>query len=1210
MDIEQALVAANSAFFTKLGRRLSEVEAVILLGSLQGQTYEQIAETSGYAVSYLKKDVSHKFWKLLGQALGEPVSKTNFRAALESNWRKSLIAATQIQVLQEEALQAEEDNKNVNTQKHKNTNQSQIPDFSTRSTDWGEAIDVSHFYGRQSELTILKQWLVQDRCRLIALLGMGGIGKSALSVKLSQLVEAEFELIIWRSLRNAPPLETLLTDLVLFLSNQQDTKADIRQLIHYLRNSRCLIILDNMETILDAQQAGQYRPGYQGYGELLRVVGETTHQSCLILTSRERPSEIAALEGIELAVRAMKLEGSKEAAVALLQTKSVVGSLQQKQALCDLYGNNPLALKIVGTSICDLFDGKIGEFLAQQTIVFNGIRRLLKEQFNRLSALEQTIMYWLAINREWTTLAQLQEDIVPIVPKARLFEALEALNGRSLLEKKASSYTQQPVVMEFVNERFTELLCDEIYNCSLQLFNNYAVIKATAKDYIKESQKTLILEVIVHQLETYLQSQENSRDKFQQVLNRLQSKFTASIYGGGNLLNFLSYCQINLTNFDFSGLNICQADLRQVNLVDVNFTNANFNKCVFAETLSSILSVAFSPDSKLLACGDFEGQIYLWQIINSQQSIAETQQLIAVLAGHTSWLWAVSFNPNGNMLASASLDSTIKLWDVNKEICLKTLQGHSSTVHSISFSPDGNTLASASLDSTIKLWDVNKGICLKTLQDHSSGVFAVSFSPDGTTLASGSLGSTVSLWNVAEGVCLRTLQGHSSGVRSVSFSPDGKILASGSFDSTIILWDVYLGVAFKTLQGHNSGVYSISFSPDGSTLASGSLDSTVRLWDIYSGVTKKTLQGHNSGVRAISFSPNGSTLVSGGLDQTVRLWDIHQGVALKALHGHSNGILSVSFSPDGTTLASGSSDSIVRLWDVDSGIALKALHGHTSGVRSISFSSNTNMIASGCLDSSVRLWDIHSGVAKKTLKGHTSGVWAVSFSSDGITLATGSLDSSAVLWNVDSGTCLKTLHGHHSVILSIGFSPDGSTLATGSFDFSVRLWDVRDGICLRTLRGHSSAVHSVTFSPDNSTLATGGLDNSICLWNRKTGEALTTLQGHNSGVYSVSFSPDGKTLASGSFDSEIRLWDVASAQCLQVLQGHSSGVWSVSFSPDGKILASGSQDETIKLWDVATSLCLKTFRPDRLYERMKITGVTGLTDAQKLTLKALGAIEL
>ena len=260
--------------------------------------------------------------------------------------------------------------------------------------DWGEAIDVSVFYGRISELATLETWIQTDHCRLVALLGMGGIGKTALAVKIAQQLQEQFEYVIWRSLRNAPPLETLLGELIPFLSAGQETKVEIKLLLQYLRSSRSLLILDNVETILQpGDRAGQYRAGYENYGQLFRLVGETAHSSCLILTSREKPTEVAALAGIDLSVRSLQLKGSAEAAQKLIQAKGLSGSEEQQQLLCDRYSGNPLALKIVATSIQDLFDGDIEIFLTQDTAVFNSIQKLLDQQFERLSSLEKTIMF-------------------------------------------------------------------------------------------------------------------------------------------------------------------------------------------------------------------------------------------------------------------------------------------------------------------------------------------------------------------------------------------------------------------------------------------------------------------------------------------------------------------------------------------------------------------------------------------------------------------------------------------------------------------------------------------------------------------------------------------------------------------------------------------------------------------------------------------------
>ena len=98
-------------------------------------------------------------------------------------------------------------------------------------------------------------------------------------------------------------------------------------------------------------------------------------------------------------------------------------------------------------------------------------------------------------------------------------------------------------------------------------------------------------------------------------------------------------------------------------------------------------------------------------------------------------------------------------------------------------------------------------------------------------------------------------------------------------------------------------------------------------------------------------------------------------------------------------------------------------------------------------------------------------------------------------------------------------------------------------------------------------------------------------------------------IASGSDDQTIRLWDVGTGECLKILFGHSSPVYSVAFNSNGTTVISGSHGGIIKLWNTQTEECLLTLRSDRLYERMNITGVRGLTVAQKAMLLELGAIE-
>ncbi|MEH1920177.1 NB-ARC domain-containing protein [Nostoc sp.] len=1157
------------------------------------------------------------------EAKHQSEAKENFgnRYTLEDiSVRSGLYSATISKVLNREGGVDKQTIEKLFSAFHLKIDKSDYLSSNTR-LDWGEAIFNSVFYGRREELTMLEQWILNEQCQLVALLGIGGIGKTALSVKLAQQIQDNFEYVIWRSLREAPPVKIILGNLIQFLSDEQETEGNlpesfsdrVSRLLYYLQNHRCLVILDNAESILrSGSRAGLYPEGYEEYGELLRRVGEATHQSCLVLTSREKPKEVALLEGQALPVRSLLLSGLKVAeGQEILKLKGLSAAEDEWKVIIERYAGNPLALKIVATTIKDIFDGNMTDFLQQETAVFGEIRDILEQQFERLSDLEKDIIYWLAINRESITLSELREDIISPIPQAKLLEAVESLGRRSLIEKTTptltektgSLFTLQPVVMEYVTNRLIEELCGKIVTQNIDLFRRHALMKATGKDYVKDTQVRLIIKPVINGLITALRSKRNIENQLTQILRNLRETSPLEPgYTGGNIFNLLCQMQTDLSNYDFSNLTVLQADMRNVNLHNVNFAHANLAKSVFVETFGGVFSVTFSPSGKLLATGDTNGEIRLYDVVDGQQ--------LLTCEGHTGWVWSVAFSHDGQILASGSNDQTVKLWDTSTGQCLKTLQGHNAGVRSVAFSADSRMLVSGSEDQTVKLWDINLENCLRTLQGHSGGIQSVAFSVDSQLLASSSEDQTIKVWDVSTGQCLQTLQEHTRRVYSIAFSPNSQIIISGCHDQTIKVWDVSTGKCLQTLQEHTNLINSVAFSLDGQMFASGSDDHTIKLWDISSGKCLKTLRGHSNRIWSVSFSPDGNILASSSDDHTVKLWDINSGRCIKTLQGYNNGVWSVAFNLDGKILVSGSNDQTVKLWDTTTGQCIKTLRGHSNRVTSVAFNPDNHIIASGSEDQTVRLWDAIAGKCFKILQEHSNRITSVAFSPDGHILASASDDQTVKLWDVGTGQCLKTLQGHSGRIWSISFSPNSGVLASGCHDQTVKLWDVNTGQCFKTFEGHTDWVWAVAFGLNGRIVASGSGDQTIKLWDVSNGQCLKTLQGHTNCIYSVAFSPDGEMLASSSGDQTVKLWDVSTGECLSTLLGHTRWVWSVVSSYNGQIVASCSEDETIKLWDIKTAKCLQTLKSESPYEGMNITGVFGLTEAQKSTLKILGAVEL
>jgi WD40 repeat protein len=1246
MELELALEIVKELLAPKY---LTAPQEMVFRAAWQGQSYRDLADSAGYDRDYIK-GVGAQVWRMLATATERRVSKTNFRQVIES------LAPAELPLPTIELA----------PRRH------QIDWVETMLGTSGYTNEASPFYGREVECCQLYRWLVVDRCRLVTILGMGGMGKTTIAIELVRKLQPaeidrnrsvkaddgkDFTHIIWRSLLNAPLLKELLPELIHHLIGTSTARglplvttaishtvtAQIELLLAFCQQHRCAIVLDNCESIFQGgAQVGRYRAGYADYGELFDTLGRMNHQSCLVLTSREKPTEVGRVEGVNAKVRTLTLAGvDATAGQQIFADRGCLPIAPLAWAEIDrYYGGNPLAFQLVAAAVKEVADGDVSEilpYLRSERFSFTDIHNLLEQQWERLTPAEQQVMYWLAISREPMSLADLEAALHPawnrqppselsaksslplllprlptIAGSASFLSILQFLCRRSIiltagnLDRGRRYRSLQPMVMEYVTSNFVDRICEEIETQTPFLLDTHPILQATAKEYIRQAQLRPIVYPAIERLRTSIGTPHQIGRRLVQMLARWRTEHTLQPgYLAGNLLNLLGQLKLDLTELDCSELVIQQAYLVDVELKRVDFTNSHLLNCAFTQTFTTVLSIAYSPDGQTIAASTSSGEIRLWRVSDGSYSL--------ICLGHTNWVRAIEFSPDGRYLASSSDDRTIQIWDLQDGTCIRTL---GVGIHSLglSFSPDGRYLVSGSVRHTIYCWDLQTGDCLREFVGHEGWSMDVRFHPQGHKFVSTSSDGSVRLWDVATGKCDRIWQGHENLVTTVDYSPDGTQIVTGSLDGTLRLWDATGDRCLLVLDGHGDEIWSVAFSPDGTRIVSAGVGGLLRVWQTSDGRCLQRLEGHRKRLWSVAVHPDGRSIASGGEDREIRFWQIEDGKCLQVLCGYSNWFRAIAWSSQSDRLITASHDAGIRIWDLQTPDCLHVLSGHKKSTLTVAYAPCGKTFASGSEDRTIRIWDAQTLACTQILRGHTDAVFTIAYSPDGKYLVSGGNDRQIRIWDLAQGNCVQVRYGHTDRISSLAYHPDGllsaTAIASASEDTTVRIWNLQQPDALHTFTKHTNRVTAVAFNPLGTVLASGGLDSQILLWHVQTGEPCGTLTGHEGWILSLGYSPDGQWLVSGASDHTIKIWSLETALCVATLAGHKSWVWSVAVSYCGRFIASASEDETVRIWDLNTYQLISTRRACRPYEGMNIFGVEGLTKAQQDVLKALGAIEI
>jgi len=556
--------------------------------------------------------------------------------------------------------------------------------------------------------------------------------------------------------------------------------------------------------------------------------------------------------------------------------------------------------------------------------------------------------------------------------------------------------------------------------------------------------------------------------------------------------------------------------------------------------IGAVDSIAFSPDSKLIAAAGFRGVQLIDTTIGSHSRLFNWPP---TRAGNIS----LSFSQNGKLVA-AGLGSKIRLLNVESGEFIESFAS-SGTVLDVAFSADGSTLASVSNDGSTSLWNVRNGAKLLS-HVHADKFLYAKFSNDPRRVAFVRSGNAaIQLSDSFSGRELQTLKleldSNQEGVNSIAFSSDGTLLAASTRDE-VGIWEVSTGREVTKFADLSSPVL---FSPDGNLLAES--DNVMQFYDIHSHKLVCEFKGNfPPPISDLRYSPDGRLLAI-GIPRTIEILDTTSGQILQRLDTANDNISGcrIAFSPNGKLLASVCGENTIRIWDVNSGVQVRSISSSDSeSFVSIAFSPDGKLIAGGGSNrqsnlndsrlETMHLWCTASGTKVASFAKLEPGtITTIAFSPDSKLLASGG--SGLQLWDITTRSGSRILNRNFTV-KQVAFSPDGKSLASVGVELIpipriphvytiqgfIRLTDVRSRKTLRVFGPYRDvSIHSIDFSPTVHVLAAAGSDNLVRLVDLVRGKELNALAAtHLGDVYSCSFRSDGKILVTAD-DSTIRMWN-------------------------------------------------------------------------------------
>jgi DNA-binding winged helix-turn-helix (wHTH) protein/adenylate kinase family enzyme len=362
-----------------------------------------------------------------------------------------------------------------------------------------ESPNIDFFYGREEEINDIKNKL--EKNNLICIYGSGGIGKSYIAKKLVDKIKYDYDIILWKNLRNIHSLESFIEELIYKTSEKKEiiqnnnTEENIDNLIDKIKHKKILIILDNYENILENRNISiSYKEKFKDYHTLIEKISSSqeTSKSRIIITSREKPKELRENKNFNLKVEWLDYESCNKIILrnGIFSDKTTINEFIYK------LGGNPQLINMLSHTIKKVFLGNLTHFFNINSNLTFDIYNFLDEQFNKISQIEQDIMFNITISRKNIDFNYLF-DKLSYLSKIDIINYVEILIDRAFISVNDNILSIQNIISEYFNKKLNILVSEEIINNKPNILKKLFLISNIEDIESIESQKTYFISEIV-----------------------------------------------------------------------------------------------------------------------------------------------------------------------------------------------------------------------------------------------------------------------------------------------------------------------------------------------------------------------------------------------------------------------------------------------------------------------------------------------------------------------------------------------------------------------------------------------------------------------------------------------------------------------------------------------------------------------------------------